>query len=148
MAHKNREALYLVAYVGQKASQAAPAQDLYTSPWFKKARQYVKQHKATWFILSAQYGLVEPTQIIAPYNLTLNTLSLQKRRQWSNWVLSRLLLVINNRQPKLVIFLAGQRYREFIVPTLKKKGIPVTIPMTGLGIGQQLAWLSRALQPF
>ena len=34
---------YLVACVGQKLSEPAPARDLYTSSWFLKARVYVER---------------------------------------------------------------------------------------------------------
>ena len=35
--------IYLVACVKGKLPRPAPAKDLYTSPWFRKARQYVEQ---------------------------------------------------------------------------------------------------------
>jgi hypothetical protein len=42
-----------------------------------------------------------------------------------------------------VIFLAGKRYREDIIPFLTGKGFSVEVPMEGLGIGSQLSWLNR-----
>ena len=45
---------------------------------------------------------------------------------------------------KLVI-LAGQRYRDGITAALVDSGYAVEVPMEGLGIGQQLAWLDREL---
>ena len=41
MQHYNR--IYLVACVKRKLPRPAPARDLYTSDWFRKARQYVEQ---------------------------------------------------------------------------------------------------------
>lgn len=43
----------------------------------------------------------------------------------------------------VVVFLAGQRYREFLADHLKSRGIVVEVPMEGLRIGQQLSWLGR-----
>ena len=43
-----------------------------------------------------------------------------------------------------VIMLAGSRYREGIVPGLRELGANVEVPMEGLRIGEQLAWLARA----
>jgi hypothetical protein len=42
-------------------------------------------------------------------------------------------------------FLAGQRYREFLEASLRSRGLVVSIPMEGLGIGKQLSWLNREL---
>ena len=42
-----------------------------------------------------------------------------------------------------VEILAGVQYREHLVPELKRQGIKVTVPMKGLGIGEQLHWLNQ-----
>jgi hypothetical protein len=42
-----------------------------------------------------------------------------------------------------VVILAGIAYREFLEPSLRSRGYVVEVPMRGLGIGRQLAWLSN-----
>ena len=42
-----------------------------------------------------------------------------------------------------VVFLAGARYREFLVPALREFGTSIEIPMEGLRIGEQLSWLAN-----
>ena len=37
--------------------------------------------------------------------------------------------------------LAGERYREGLVPFLVQRGYTVTIPLQGLSFGRQLQWL-------
>ena len=133
----------MVSCVGQKRPTSAPARDLYVSTWFRKARSYADSTGWPWFVLSAQYGLVLPDEVISPYDLTLNTMPVADRRQWASRVLSRL-------EPHLegigyVTFLAGQRYREFLAPELRRRGLAVSIPMEGLIIGKQLSWLTREL---
>ena len=54
--------LYLVSCVGQKLSVPAPAADLYTSAWFRKARSYVAESGEPWFILSGNTGSFIPTR--------------------------------------------------------------------------------------
>jgi len=42
-----------------------------------------------------------------------------------------------------VVFLAGLRYREFLVKPLQDRGVEVEVPMEGLQIGKQLQWLAE-----
>ncbi len=37
------ETVYLVSCVKEKRATRSPAKDLYTSPWFRKAREYVER---------------------------------------------------------------------------------------------------------
>ena len=48
------------------------------------------------------------------------------------------------REPGKVIILAGKNYREFLVNYLTDASCQIEIPLQGLGIGQQLAWLKKA----
>jgi hypothetical protein len=61
-----RGTLYLVSCVSKKRCTPAPAREFYTSDWFLKARDYVERDGSPWFILSAKYGLVSPSQILRP----------------------------------------------------------------------------------
>jgi hypothetical protein len=72
--------VYLVSCVSQKRKQACPARELYVSDWFLKARRYTERSGCRWFILSAEYGLVAPDRVIAPYERTLNTMPVTERR--------------------------------------------------------------------
>lgn len=132
---------YLVSCVSSKCARAAPAKDLYDSHWFKKARRYAEASGCPWFVLSAKYGLVAPNKVIAPYNTALNVMSARRRRQWASDVMVQL----DQCMPRLkkVVFLAGKRYREFLIASLKARKVLVAIPMEGLGIGEQLRWLSH-----
>ena len=75
---------------GKKRSAPAPARDLYTSDLFNKARAYVERTDKPWLVLSAKYGLVHPNDVIAPYDLTLNTMRVADRRRWASRVLTQL----------------------------------------------------------
>ena len=140
----NCRIIYLLSCVGQKRSAPLHARDLYTSPWFRKARTYADGTGQPWFILSAQYGLVHPDEMIAPYDLTLNTMPVADRRRWASGVLTQLEPHLNGIRS--VTFLAGRRYREFLEPSLRSRGLVVSVPMEGLRIGEQLSWLTRELR--
>lgn len=79
------ELVYLVACCGPKLRQAAPAGDLYISPLFTKSRTYAER-RGRWFILSALHGLLDPTTVIEPYNVTLKQKPAQERREWGQRV--------------------------------------------------------------
>lgn len=130
----------LIACASQKRAVAAPAQDLYQSELFRKSVSWMhRQNFDEWFILSAKHGLVKPEQILEPYNLTLNTMKADARRQWGKIVLDELMTVLP--APASITFLAGSKYREYLSEPLREKGYEVLIPMQGLGIGKQLQWL-------
>ncbi|MDH5700233.1 MAG: hypothetical protein OEZ41_09765 [Nitrospirota bacterium] len=133
--------VYLVSCVSQKQAESALGRELYVSVWFRKAQDYVEALGCPWFILSAEYGLVSPDQVIAPYEKTLNAMLVSARRQWAIRVLAQLDEVVPNLSQ--VVFLAGKRYREFLEGHLRNHNIGVSVPMDGLRIGEQLSWLSR-----
>lgn len=127
----------LVACCGEKLPTAAAARDLYRSQLYRLSRAYVERECDEWAILSARHGLVLPGQVIEPYNFTLNDCSLagvkswglrvgqQIRKQWPWWTCRRFTV------------LAGRRYRYCL------DQLNVTVPLEGLGIGQQLAALVK-----
>ena len=139
------KAVHLIACVGQKTPSRQPAKDLYTSAWFLKARRYVEAQGTPWFILSAKHGLLHPDQLTSPYELTLNEMGVVERRAWALQVLEVLLPQLD--RDSTVTFLAGQRYREYLTPILEAAGVEVRVPMSGLAIGRQLAWLDSNSLP-
>ena len=133
----------LVACVSKKKSHPFPARDLYISDWFIKASAYADHNSDQWFILSAKYGLLDPDSVIEPYDETLNNMPIKSRRTWASKALERLIPKLEDDDQ--VVFLAGMKYREFLVPPLRSRGFHVEIPMEGLRIGEQLSWLSKHL---
>jgi hypothetical protein len=64
-----------VALVGcgrQKQVIPAPAAELYTSRHFKTSLEWANRFCDRTLILSSKYGLIEPSRVIAPYNVTLS----------------------------------------------------------------------------
>ena len=82
--HAN-DSIILVVCCRRKLTEPAPAADLYVSPLFKKARTY-SERRGRWFILSALHGLLDPTEVIAPFDVTLKKMLAQKRREWGQKV--------------------------------------------------------------
>jgi hypothetical protein len=132
-----------VSCVRRKADKASPAQDLYTSPWFRKAREFASSSFGKWYILSAKHGLVKPERVLAPYEATLKRMPVKERKEWAQRVLRQIVQVAGSRDQLTV--LAGTRYREHLVPLLRAHGLTVRVPMKGKAIGSQLQWLARKL---
>ncbi len=131
----------LISCVSKKGESAAPAKELYDSALFTKSREFVEQHCDDWYILSAKYGLVSPSEVIEPYEETLNTKSSRERDEWAEKVWN--VLHQRLRQDDRVTILAGERYRERLLPLITAHGCHIDVPMQGLGIGRQLQWLSH-----
>lgn len=133
--------VWLISCVSQKRSNACRARDLYVSQWFLKARRHVELSRAGWFILSAEHGLLDPDAVVAPYERTLNKMGVAERREWARRVMDAL-------RPQLagvgrVVVLAGERYREFLMPALRAACPEVQVPLQGLPIGKQLRWFDQ-----
>jgi cytoplasmic iron level regulating protein YaaA (DUF328/UPF0246 family) len=134
----------LVSCVKQKRQSASPAQDLYLSQLFRGLRRYAETHADTWYILSAEHGVLRPDEVVAPYELTLNTMPKAERLAWADRVQRQLLELLP--ADAQIILLAGLRYREQIEPFLRKRGFSVTVPLEGLKIGEQLQRLKQAAE--
>ncbi|MBA4189527.1 MAG: hypothetical protein C0467_16185 [Planctomycetaceae bacterium] len=131
--------IVLVSCVKTKQKCPAPARELYTSPLFKGMRQYAERVGDAWYVLSAQYGVLRPDELVAPYERTLKAMPKKERIEWGQQVQLKLLELLPPDSE--VIILAGEAYRENIVGFLEEHGFTVSVPMFGLKFGPQLRWL-------
>ncbi len=125
----------LVGCGAKKLDHAAPARELYTGALFHKAATYAEATCDRWYVLSAEHGLVDPDRVLAPYDTILPARS----PEWDELVRAQLADALADVARVLLVALAGERYRTVLHPCQW----PYEIPMRGLGIGQQLAWLTE-----
>ena len=130
-----RRRVGLLACCSAKLTTEAPAQDLYVSPLFTKSRAWVEAHTDEWAILSAQHGLVLPDQRLKPYELSLNSMKATDVRAWGIRV-NRQIRATWDLDACTFVVLAGAKYRAAL------NGLEHEVPLRGLGIGQQLRWLT------
>ncbi len=131
----------LISCVSKKLATKAEAKDLYTSPLFKFNLAFARSLKPkTIYILSAKYGLLNLETKISPYDETLNTKSVAEIRIWANKVKKQMVGKIDFTKDEAV-FLAGAKYRRFLLPLFKHS----SVPLAGLGIGQQLQYLKNKI---
>lgn len=140
----------LVACAKQKQNEPAAAKDLYISQLFRGCRSWAenKSNADAWYILSARHGLVKPDEIISPYEFSLTTATQTQRKFWASKVVDQLLQLPHFLLPgDEIIFMAGRDYRDLLQQYLQaeRPKLKFHVPMKGLGIGEQLAWLKRNL---
>jgi len=131
--------IVLISCASRKLPTRAKVRELYTSDLFKKNLKYASQiNPDKIFILSAKYGLLDLDDEIEPYNITLNNMKGEEIRLWAEQVLRKLEEIVNLDTDEFV-FLAGEKYRRYLVPKIKN----YSLPLQGLGIGKQLKWLKE-----
>lgn len=122
--------LYLIACSGSKLDHAAPARELYTGQAFRFAVRAAAD--GDFLILSAKHGIVDPSTMLEPYNVTLSTMSATERARWAADVAEDLELYAH----RPIVVLAGADYAAACSRLPR-----ATYPLKGLGIGQQLQCL-------
>lgn len=129
--------ILLVSCVKSKRDDPCRASEMYTSALFHKMMAYARSlNPKCIFILSAKYGLLSPGDMIEPYEQTLKTMNTAGRLVWAHRVLAALRENCDLETDSFV-FLAGEAYRQNLVPHIRH----YTVPMKGLGFGKQLQWL-------
>jgi len=136
--------IVLISCVKKKRKNPAKAKDLYISDLFKKSYRYAQLLKPdNIFILSAKYGLLEPEQIIEPYNETLKDKSSTEIKEWSRRVISELDEKIDIDKSEIII-LAGSKYYKYLLPYIKNYKLPLgTLP-----IGSRLSFLKKQIEEY
>ncbi len=129
----------LLALAGAQLRHAAPARELCTSTWFKLARAYVESQHCPWLLLSAKYGLVNPTRFISPYQLEVPAMRVRQRRSWARRIAEEARCKLPYSEQ--LVLVAGVRYSECLMPYLGEFSQQVSLPLAGLSVGFQCGWL-------
>ena len=133
--------IILISCVSKKLSYKARAKDLYISPLFKMNLAFAHSlHPNKIFILSAKYGLVDLEQELEPYEQTLNTMYVNEIKRWAAKVREQMEGKIDFKNDE-VVFLAGEKYRKYLLPLFNK----TSVPLQGLSIGKQLQYLKNKI---
>ena len=121
-----------------KASEMYQASDL-----FRKAYSYATKNYDFIAILSAKYGLLFPDDEIEPYDLTLNDMKSEQRKDWAERVFNQMRNRLKLEYFDKIFFHAGKKYRQHLIPKLEMMGIRCETPLKNLGIGSQKAWYNK-----
>ena len=131
----------LISCSKSKKNHPCPARELYApSQLFSLSYQYAKRHADAVYILSAKYGLLAESDVVAPYDLTLANLPKHRQRDWANDVLSQMEERFDLEHDTFLI-LAGRRYYQNLLPRLSH----VILPLGNLPMGLRISFLQRQL---
>ena len=128
----------LVSCSKLKLEHPAPAKELYVSPLFRAGRAAAEATGQPWFILSAEHGLVDPDQLLEPYDFRLSDQTQAYKSAWGAWVVEKLQARLGEIRGKTVEIHAGASYVDPIRPQLESAGAEVEEPAHGLSMGKRL----------
>lgn len=127
-----------------------PAKDKYSSNYFGLKWDYGDVVCDEQRIVSANYGLLEPTDMIHDYDLTIDDLDDQQRSEWIDDVNTAILGAVRNNDIDEVHVLLGSDYRDalsFTFEKLEERGVKLVYPFEGTsGIGEQMSRLKELTQ--
>jgi len=120
----------------KKLNYLAPAIDLNQGQLFKSIKKLAKRNNFDLKILSGKYGLLDPNDVISPYNQKIRTKKdiLKIRRK----VIPKLIEI--HEDYDLIIVILGKKYLEVIEPLISVKFLVIHDKR---GIGGYLSLFSR-----
>ena len=131
----------MISCTKSKKGYSCTASEMYSaSDLFRKAYSYAVKNYDSVAILSAKYGLLFPEDNIEPYDLTLNIMNSQQRKEWTEKVFNQMERRLRFEEFDRVFFHAGKKYREELIRKLENIGVKCETPLKHLGIGKQKAW--------
>ncbi len=96
--------------------------------------------------MSALYGLLDPDEVVSPYDVTLKDIAPIDRAAWllsvAHELVNRMGVACEPRE-LIVEIHAGADYAEPLHEVLRAVGFRPARPLEGLGIGAQMAWYKR-----
>lgn len=135
MQSRPERTVVLVGCGKAKVKGSAEARNLYTSTYFGLKRAYAEAVGDEWYVLSAKEHVVDPREVIACYDKTMDEVD---PATWGKQVLDELPDLSNAE----VIVLAGPDYLGPIEAGLEQRAAKVTTPTKGMEIWERQSWLS------
>jgi hypothetical protein len=80
----------LVGSTGSTSAVPVPARELFGLPGFERARDSADRSGLAWFVLSAKHGLLDPDDVVGPYDFALGEQTVDYRATWGEWVAAQL----------------------------------------------------------
>lgn len=137
----------LIGCVSRKESAARRAKDLYRTELFSRRRAYAEASGRPWLIVSALHGILDPEDVIEPYDVRITDLERPVRDQLADGIVADLDDRFGPLNGALFEVHAGEEYVRVLTQGLRPRGARLVNPLRGLRIGEQLAWYAQRLSP-
>lgn len=152
MKMKMKMKIALIGCTKTKEASSCKAIGMYMpSTYYRLRREYaekiLKIEGKNIFILSAKHYLLDPTTVIAPYNLSLSGFTDSQKKEWAEEVLKQFLAKKISKEDTEIYILAGSNYSRYLEKMLIDEGYIVINVLKGKGgIGNQMGWLKDELK--
>lgn len=142
----------LIGCSAKKNETAVPAHLLYQGRLFQAQLEYARQVLGIAdehiYVLSAKHGLVRLSVVLEPYDVALNKMSEEARREWGLMIAYHLGILAGHtgRHFKTVYVMGGRVYVSPVYKALWSTPTKVIVPHPdGAGYAQQVAWYEAEL---
>jgi hypothetical protein len=118
----------LIASSGSHGASPVPVATLFQSPGFASARAYAEQSGFPWFVLSSKHGLLDPGDVVSPYDVQIDERSASYRAAWGEWVVAQL----GERMPlegATVEVYGGVDFAQPLRLPLSRRGAALELPL-------------------
>lgn len=130
-----------VACSKTKSALRLPAAALYTSPLFRKSLLAACDRSDKVYILSAKHGLLECSEIVEPYDVTLKTMKKPDRIAWGRRIGLQLDAVLRPRDT--AVLFCGAEYIAPLRAEFDRLKTTVETPLDTLSLGPRLSLLRK-----
>jgi hypothetical protein len=134
----------LISCSKSKGGHSDLARNMYVSPLYRKSVMVAEGWGLSFSILSAKHGLLDPDEVIEPYDLTLKGASKQFKSEWARRVYAQIKSSIDPK--KQLIVLAGDDYYAPLVEAGADHLMNFFAPMRGLSLGNRLVFLNQSIR--
>lgn len=142
LADDGKPPIVLIGCGRHKKKSPTLARDLYTSARFKTSKTIAKNIEANFFVLSAKHGLLEPDQLVEPYDVDISALNEDEKNQWADSVLKS---ISRFRNGATITILAEKNY---VLPLINRNTpenkIQIKAPFSELSPEHIPLWLEQA----
>jgi hypothetical protein len=120
----------LIGSSGATTAQPAAAALLFSSPGFAHARDTAVRSGVPWFVLSAKHGLLDPADVVAPYDLLIGDRSAGYRTAWGEWVAAQLAERVRLDGVTVEVH-GGVDFAQPLRQPLARRGAALELPLPG-----------------
>jgi hypothetical protein len=133
---------FLISCGKHKQLVRAPAAKLYTSPRFQLSVALPSRLGFSFSLLSAKHGLLEPNELVDPYDSSLATLTRDERRIWAERVLTQLLNA--HKDVRRFVLLLDDDYRDDLAPLLIQRKFELIEPLSNFERSGRISFIRHS----